>query len=62
MPYIKYDRSHATHDFEMIDLRTAAQVEVQVDPKGAVWINLNGKCLLRVANCSDIVIEDKRRT
>jgi hypothetical protein len=35
-------------DFNMIDLPEAEIVELMVDSKGKCWINLNGKCLLRV--------------
>lgn len=61
MPTTTYDRSHLTHDFEMIDLKAASQVEVVIDQNNKVWVNLNGKCLLRVGLSRDVVISDGRR-
>lgn len=56
-----YDRSRLTLDFEMIDLKEAAQVEMIRDRNGKVWINLNGKCLLRVGHCDDIQYQQVRQ-
>lgn len=60
MPTTTYDRSHNTHDFDMVDLHTVEEVEVSIDDTGKLWINVNGKCLLRVGKPARITIEDKR--
>ena len=57
MPTTTYDRGKDTDDFEMLDLREASQVQIRTDRNGKVWVNLNGKCLLRVGHAYDIVME-----
>jgi hypothetical protein len=62
MAKLRIGRDHSSHtqDFELVDLHEAAQVEVIIDAEHKLWINLNGKCLLRVGKCADIIIQDDR--
>lgn len=53
MPVTTYDRSATTQDFEMIDLLRAEELEVISTKDGKVWINLNGKCLLRIGKVKE---------
>jgi hypothetical protein len=47
-------------DFKMVDLLDATEVEFHVDVTGKCWLNLNGKCLLRVGRARHIAIIDDR--
>lgn len=44
----------------MIDLLNCKQIEFIVDSTGKVWVNLDGRCVVRVGKPEDIHIEDKR--
>lgn len=61
MPKLVFDRSPNTQDFEMLDLRDIQGLEIIVSPQGKVWINLNGKCLLRCTYVSNLTIQDARK-
>jgi len=49
------DRSHLTQDFEFVDLQSVEELEVDIDHTGKVWVNLNGKCLLRVEKVNSLI-------
>lgn len=55
------DRSKNTQDFELVDLLGAEEVEVLISQKGRLWINVNGKCLLRVSKPERITLLDDRK-
>lgn len=52
-------------DFKMIDLLDAVEVEIVSDSRRKLWINVNGKCLLRVGSVQHLTIstpeEHKRK-
>lgn len=41
----------------MNDMLEAKIVEVTVDPKGKLWVNVDGVCFLRIGHC-DMVVTD----
>lgn len=45
------------HDVDMIDLYNAEIVEIKVDRAGKTWINVDGKCLLRIGYSPRIISE-----
>jgi hypothetical protein len=55
------DRSKNTQDFEHVDLLAAEVVEILINHQGKLWINVNGKCLLRVSKPERITLLDDRK-
>lgn len=52
------------HDMEMLDIGNSTVVEVSIaeQPRGTtVWINVDGKCLLRCNMVGTVVIDDRRK-
>lgn len=54
------DRGPLTHDFDLLDLHTAAAIELRIDTTGKVWFNVNDKCLFRAGAVDSIQINDER--
>lgn len=50
-----------SQDFEMTDLLAASEVEVYIDITDKLWVNINGKCLLRVGKVHNLVLRDERK-
>lgn len=46
---------------ELIDLAKAEDVEVFVDHKHTLWINVDGKCLLRIQKVEHLTLDDPIR-
>lgn len=46
----------------MLDITSPkAPVEVQIDPGGkTLWINVDGKCVLRIHDMPGVVVDDMR--
>lgn len=42
---------------EMDDRLSATSVEFQVDQTGKVWLNVDGKCVVRIGKADQVVIE-----
>jgi hypothetical protein len=42
---------------EMIDLTEAGVIEISCDDTGKLWVNVNGKCLLRIGRADVITLE-----
>ena len=42
----------------MIDLLDATEVEFYVDNTGKCWLNVDGKCLVRIGHAKKIYTED----
>lgn len=59
MPTTTYDRSPLTLDFEMVDLRDVMVVDIVVDETNKLWVNVNGKCLLRVGKALNLTLSIK---
>ncbi len=48
-------------DVHMWDIAGANVVEVSIKEDGkVVWINLDGKCILRVCRVKNMVVDDRR--
>jgi hypothetical protein len=45
----------------MLDIIDAGTVEVTVDTTGKLWVNIDGKCALRIEHCRLIVMDDHLR-
>lgn len=45
----------------MIDLLSTNSVEIQVDSTGKLWINIDGKCTLRIGHAKLITVDDPIR-
>ena len=45
----------------MIDKTNVKSVEVVVDSRGKVWVNIDGECALRVQHAQVILIDDPYR-
>lgn len=45
----------------MIDMLAANSVQVLVDTTGKLWVNIDGKCELRIGHCKLIVLDDPDR-
>lgn len=43
---------------EMIDLKTADAVDVSVDEFGKLWLNIDGKCVIRIGHVKERVFYD----
>ena len=41
-------------DLKIVDLATAGVVELTVDDTGKVWVNVDGKCRLRVGRAGTV--------
>lgn len=48
-----------TRDFKLADLIDASEVEIIVDARNKLWINVNGKCLLRIGRVHRLVLDNK---
>lgn len=46
---------------KMIDLLEAIEVEFYVDSTGKVWLNVDGKCAVRIGRAEKIVTRDDRQ-
>jgi hypothetical protein len=53
MGYVDYEEPHkpeqALADHRLLDLRKTESVEFHVAEDGRVWVNVDGKCVLRIA-------------
>lgn len=58
----KRDRIIANHSkFGLIDLSACEEIEFQIDSDGKkVWVNIDGKCAVRIQQCEHIKITDDR--
>lgn len=45
--------------FNLLDLREALAVEIVRDETNKLWINLNGKCLLRIGKLKYLEFQDR---
>ena len=50
----------ATKTFELRDLKARHVVEIRVDDKNRVWVNVDQRCVLRIAGAPDVAIFDDR--
>jgi hypothetical protein len=41
----------------MTDLQEVNTVEISVDQTGKLWINIDGKCALRIGHCAEVKFE-----
>lgn len=50
-----------THQWKLIDLESALEIELQIDANGRkVWVNVDGKCAVRIGFAHNIKITDDR--
>lgn len=46
--------------FELIDIFDVMDIEISIDSTNKVWINIDGKCAIRIGRADSIRIDDKR--
>ena len=47
-------------DHQMIDLIEADIVEITIDTTGKLWVNVDGRCLLRIRHSNNTIVDDGR--
>lgn len=45
---------------KLIDLHEASEVEFIVDQHDKVWLNIEGKCAVRIGKANRVTIKDRR--
>ncbi len=50
-------KERITRDIEMLDLATCEGLELVVDGSGKAWVNLDGRCIIRVGKASVVYVE-----
>lgn len=49
-------------DDSMIDMLDAGTVEIEIDETGKMWINVDGRCRLRIGAAETIIIDHRSLT
>lgn len=44
----------------MVDLHKGSVVQFSVDTRGKLWVNVDGKCVLRIGKVDTVVFEDMK--
>lgn len=53
-------KEKVTRDIEMLDLLSCEGIELCSDGNGKVWINLDGRCIIRIGKADLVTVEMKR--
>ena len=55
--------TNSNKEIDMLDISEPEHVEVRIDYEGAIlWINVDGKCALRISRIPEIILLDDRLT
>ena len=45
----------------MVDIVLAGAVDITLDQFGKLWVNVDGKCVLRIGHCNTVTMDDPLR-